>query len=224
LKAVQTAITKNRVLRFNQYLDAVVAGTFMILVALVFLLSLYEWSLLIARKRAADLFETPPSWLPDYAIVEGRPANALGYVAILFGLARELSGQAEVERAQTTHCACIEAHEKKSESEIYVAATEARYKSIHSFFVISLRNLQTFDSLPELKHCFIIGDRKISRLNLAIHVTCVCFHPGRQHCKSPSRKCHSERSEESRIKFVRITKGDRQRCFASLNMTAIFLR
>jgi carbon starvation protein len=130
LKTVQVAIKKNRILHFNQYLDAIVAGAFMILVALVFAISLYEWALLIARKRAADLRETPPSWLPDYAIIEGRPANTLGYIAILFGLAKELSGQAEVDRAQATHCACIEAHEKKSDSKIYVAATEARYKSI----------------------------------------------------------------------------------------------
>src|SRR6266481_2683917 len=37
-------------------------------------------------------------------------------------------------------------------------------------------------------------------------------------------KCHSERSEESRIKFARIIKGSRQRCFASLNMTTLFMK
>jgi carbon starvation protein len=130
LTAAKRAVTNNRVLRFNQYLDAVVAGTFMVLVALVFVISIYEWSLLIARKRAATLRETPPSWLPDYAIVEGRPANVLSYVAIFFGLAKELSGQAEVERAQAAHCACAAHNEKKTEAQLYVATTEARYKSI----------------------------------------------------------------------------------------------
>jgi carbon starvation protein len=130
LESAKSAVTKNRILRFNLYLDAVVAGAFMVMVALIFIISLYEWCLLLARKRDATIHETPPSWLPDYAVVEGRPGNALGYATILFGLARELSGQAEVERAHATHCACVQAHEQKSDSEIYVAATEARYKSI----------------------------------------------------------------------------------------------
>jgi carbon starvation protein len=132
LTAAKKAVTNNRVMRFNFYLDAVVSGAFMVMVALIFVISLYEWWQLIARKRAADLRETPPSWLPDYAIVEGRPANALGYVAIMFGLAKELSGQAEIERAQTHQCACIshEDHSQKTEAQLYVATTEARYKSI----------------------------------------------------------------------------------------------
>jgi hypothetical protein len=97
---------------------------------MVFVISLYEWWQLIARKRVADLHETSPSWLPDYAIVEGKPSNILSYLAVLFGLAKELSGEAELERAHAKHCACVESHEKKSEAQVYVAATEARYKSI----------------------------------------------------------------------------------------------
>jgi carbon starvation protein len=130
VKAAHKAVTNNRILRFNQYLDAVVAGAFMILVAMVFVISLYEWSLLLARRRSATLLETPPSWLPDYAIVEGRPTSVLSYLAIVFGLAKELSGQAEVERAHATHCACVSPPDQKSEAQIYVATTEARYKSI----------------------------------------------------------------------------------------------
>jgi hypothetical protein len=34
--------------------------------------------------------------------------------------------------------------------------------------------------------------------------------------------CHSERSEESRINFSRFSQTDKQRCFASLNMTDPF--
>jgi carbon starvation protein len=130
LVAAKRAVTNNRVLRFNLYLNTVLAGVFMILVAMVFVISLYEWWQLIARKRVADLHETSPSWLPDYAIVEGKPSNILSYLAVLFGLAKELSGEAELERAHAKHCACVESHEKKSEAQVYVAATEARYKSI----------------------------------------------------------------------------------------------
>jgi hypothetical protein len=118
------------VLRFNQYLDAVVAGTFLILVSIVFLLSVREWLLLIARKRLADLRETPPTWLPDYAIAEGKPMHALSYFALFIGLAKELSVEAEIERARVPECACAEHQVQKTDAEIYVSATEARYKSI----------------------------------------------------------------------------------------------
>ena len=38
-----------------------------------------------------------------------------------------------------------------------------------------------------------------------------------------SHKCHSERSEEARINFRAILpRANEQRCFASLNMTALF--
>jgi carbon starvation protein len=125
------AVLNNRILRFNLYLDAVVAGAFMALVAMIFLISLYEWAKLVRGKGNATLHETPPSWLPDYAIVEGRPTHALGYATILFGLAKELSGEAEVERAQAAHHrACTVHREEKSEAQIYVVTTEARYKSI----------------------------------------------------------------------------------------------
>lgn len=130
LEKAKRAVLDNRVLRFNQYLDAVVAGVFMILVALIFVISLYEWALLLARKRAATLHETPPTWLPDYAIVEGKPSNILSYVMILFGLAKELSGQADVERAQDAHCVCETHESKKTEAQLYVESTDARYKSI----------------------------------------------------------------------------------------------
>jgi hypothetical protein len=87
--------------------------------------------MLVARKRAATLHESPATWLPDYAIVEGKPSNALSYLALFFALAKELTGQADVERAQATQCACtVHEHEKKTEAQLYVDTTEARYKSI----------------------------------------------------------------------------------------------
>ncbi len=130
LAAAKKAVRNNRILHFNQYLDAVVAGAFIVLVALVFLLSVREWLLLLARKRVADLRETNPTWLPDYAIVEGKPSSLLSYLALFLGLARELSGEADVARANAAHTACAHHPDKKSDAKIYVAATEARYKSI----------------------------------------------------------------------------------------------
>jgi carbon starvation protein len=132
LTVAKKAVNSDRIMRFNFYLDAVVAGAFMVMVAMIFAISVNEWLKLIGRKRAADLRETPPSWLPDYAIAEGRPTNVLSYIAILFGLAKELSGEADVNRAraQESQCACTAPHEKKSEAQLYVSTTEARYKSI----------------------------------------------------------------------------------------------
>src|SRR5215475_7616224 len=45
----------------------------------------------------------------------------------------------------------------------------ARDKLSDSFFVVALRNLQTFDSLPEMKHGVVIVDRKLSCNDLATH-------------------------------------------------------
>jgi carbon starvation protein len=128
--AAKKAVSNNRVLRFNQSLDAVVAGIFLVLVSIVFLMSVREWILLLARKRLAELRETKPTWLPEYAIVEGKPSNILSYLALFFGLAKELSGEADVERAAAKICACPEHGAKPSQADVYVATTEDRYKSI----------------------------------------------------------------------------------------------
>jgi carbon starvation protein len=140
IKAAEKALRNNRVVQFNQYLDAVVAGGFLILVSLVFLLSISEWFSLLAGRRTAQLRETPPTWLPDYAIAEGRPTRFFGFLALGLGLLKEVSGQADIERqtiasaqaqtsdplAEASTCSSDCAHPKNA----YVAATEERYKSI----------------------------------------------------------------------------------------------
>jgi carbon starvation protein len=131
LAAAKKAVLNNRVLRFNNYLDAVVAGAFLALVGIVFILSVREWVLLIARKRLADLKESKPVWLPDYAIAEGKPTHLAGYATLVFAMAKEISGEAEIERANAPQCACTLHNEKPAAaSEVYIATTEARYKSI----------------------------------------------------------------------------------------------
>jgi carbon starvation protein len=120
----------NRVQHFNQYLDAFVAGAFIILVSIIFLMSVREWLLLLARKRIATLRETEPTWLPDFAVAEAKPLGALSYLALFIGLGKELSGEADVERARAQICACTEHHEPKTDAQLYVDTTEARYKNI----------------------------------------------------------------------------------------------
>jgi carbon starvation protein len=101
LKAVRS--TKAQV--FNNYLDAGVTGFFLVLVIGIFLLSVREWILLLARRKLAVLHETEPSWLPDYAIAEAKPLHAASVIALAFALLRELSGEARMDRIQQ-QCAC----------------------------------------------------------------------------------------------------------------------
>jgi carbon starvation protein len=54
----------------NLVLDAVITAFFLALVVGIFLISLREWFLLVARKKLAELRESRPVWLPDYAVTE----------------------------------------------------------------------------------------------------------------------------------------------------------
>jgi carbon starvation protein len=112
-----------RTLRFNNYLDALVAGIFLVLVAAIVLFSIREWILLLRRKKIAVLRETPPVWLPEYALAESKPLNIPGLIALGFALVRELSGEAQLERAREQACVC----EPKHDAAIYLEATERRF-------------------------------------------------------------------------------------------------
>jgi carbon starvation protein len=106
--SAEKALKSNRSQHFNNLLDAVVTGAFLALVTTIGLISAYEWLLLLARKKVAMLRESKATWLPDYAINEGKRLNALGMLALLFGLAKELSGEAALARAEKAAqtCAC----------------------------------------------------------------------------------------------------------------------
>ncbi len=98
----------NRARQFNNNLDAFVAAAFLALVAAIFLLSAREWLLLLARRKLAQLRESEPVWLPEHALAETtRPLHLAGLLALAFALAKELSGEAQMEREQlrANHCA-----------------------------------------------------------------------------------------------------------------------
>ena len=133
IDAAEKALRNNKGLIFNQYLDAVVAGAFLVLVALVFTICLWEWSRLLARRRASDLKESPTVLLPEYAVLEGqgRPLGAMGAATLGFALLKELSGEAETERLAKQEAAAICCHEhQRSADQVYLASLDARYKSI----------------------------------------------------------------------------------------------
>ncbi len=108
------AVHQNRSEHFNQRLDALVAGVFLILVVCIVILSVREWVLLLARKRLSTLHESQPVWLPDYALAEAKPLHLLSLFALGLALAKELSGEAEVSRLHTAaaSCPCEIAHPK----------------------------------------------------------------------------------------------------------------
>jgi hypothetical protein len=122
-------------LHFNNILDAVVAGAFLVLVVMIVLLSAREWVLLLVRRRLAVLHESQPVWLSDYALAEAKPLSVVSLLALLLGLARELSGEAQLERAQhaQTPCLCAEhaafkvRAEAKSPEELYLEHVEQRF-------------------------------------------------------------------------------------------------
>jgi carbon starvation protein len=122
-------VAANDTLRFNNLLDAAVAGIFLALVTAIVLLSLREWFLLLSRRKPAVLHETEPVWLPDYAVAEGRPLHIAGTAALALALAKEWSGESHLERAHQQAQAVCECHPATAQ-QIYVAATEQRFNGV----------------------------------------------------------------------------------------------
>jgi len=123
--------------QFNNRLDAFVAGAFLVMVSAIVLLSLREWYLLLTRRQPAVLHENAPVWLPDYALVESgkKFGGVAGTAALTLALAKELSGEAQLERAQVAQseeCKCDHhaATPLRTASELYVETTEQRFNGI----------------------------------------------------------------------------------------------
>ena len=135
-QAAQELKTATR-LHTNQMIDAFVTGTFLALVSTIIVLSLWEWWLLLSRRKAARLHESEPVWLPEYAVKEGGAdlRTAAGTAALALGLAKELSGEAALERARQAEvvCVCEPKHDAavlKTDEERYVAMTEQRFNGV----------------------------------------------------------------------------------------------
>ena len=134
--------SKSSRLVFNAWLDAGVTAFFLVLVAAIFLISLREWLLLLARKKLSELRETPPTWLPDYAVAESKPLATASLIALGFALLRELSGEAKVDRLEQ-QCACAEPSSLRlnvdntptkpclTREQAYVRAAEERFEGIN---------------------------------------------------------------------------------------------
>jgi len=136
IESAEKALRTNHTLRFNNLLDAAVAGTFLVLVSVIMVLSVREWRLLLSRRKQAKLHETPVTWLPDYAVAEsGRSFSpgVAGTAALALALAKELSGEAAMERAQQHATVCQCDHPEcggKTTKKIYLEVTAQRFNGV----------------------------------------------------------------------------------------------
>ena len=97
------------------------AAIFLTLVVLVLLISVWEWLMILARRKSAMLRETPPVWLRQSALEAEHAPRGLGWLwaclIIGVGLVKEWSGQSAVDRAAKAHpsmqCAIDQALEQR---------------------------------------------------------------------------------------------------------------
>jgi carbon starvation protein len=121
---------------FNYRLDAAVTAVFLLMVALIFLFSLREWILLLARRKLATTRETAPVWLPAYAVAEGKPWQFFSLFTLGLLLLKELSGETALERARTDAAVCCQEHNPGHAGAVpaaraYLQVTEKRFNGIN---------------------------------------------------------------------------------------------
>ena len=86
-------------------------------------------------------FETAPVWLPDYAIAEARPLRVAGAAALAFALAKELSGEAEMDRARQSTVVCQCAHTAESHPAA-INGTQARQETVRVYLEMAERKFK----------------------------------------------------------------------------------
>jgi carbon starvation protein len=136
--AAEKELRTNRVLLFNNILDAAVAMILLVLTALIVLISAREWWLLWTRRKSAILHETEPVWLPASEMTELKATRLTGVVPVAFALLKELSVEASLERAQqpTAVCQCDSIHAPQAtpmtanKVQIYLSETERRFSGV----------------------------------------------------------------------------------------------
>ncbi len=131
LPAAERAAHLNRVEYFNQIVDTVVTSLFLFLVAVIVALSVWEWITLLARRQLAVLKENEPVWLPDYALAEARSGRLLALFALSAALAKHLSGEADLDRAQAKAPALCDCPRKAANGKVYVRLLEKRFDGIN---------------------------------------------------------------------------------------------
>ncbi len=89
-------IAATKTLLFNNQLDAVVAGVFLLLVIAIVALAVTEWILLLTRRKTPELREAPAVWLPDSVLAAESATTRWKWLAplvIFVGLMRHFADQ-----------------------------------------------------------------------------------------------------------------------------------
>jgi carbon starvation protein len=108
-----------------------VTGFFIVMIAAIVIFSVREWIFLLSRRRAPQLSETTATFLPDYAVAEGRPRGLAGLALFGFLMLREWTGHAAIDRAATEVCACEQHETKDGRARAYLKATEKRFDGVN---------------------------------------------------------------------------------------------
>ena len=122
IQSATLALKNARTLYFNNRVDIVITAVFLILVTVVMILAVLEWCRLLRGRSAAKMHETEVLWLPDSPNRGGSPAALAGIVAIGCGLAKELSGEAAVERAEAANLPVLRCDPVQNSSDAQHAA------------------------------------------------------------------------------------------------------
>jgi carbon starvation protein len=135
-KAAEKAVSNQKALVFNNRLDAVVAGAFLLMAAMIFLLSVVEWLRLLTGRKEPRLSETEPVWLPPGAVMESRPVGLMGVATLGLALIKEVSGQGAMEReaatvaaAEARECECDQATPARGRRNVYLSVTDRQFRT-----------------------------------------------------------------------------------------------
>lgn len=128
---LKSALKTARTLRFNNRVDTIVTGAFVALVIVFVFLSLLEWARLLSRRKAPEMSETEPVWLTPDAVSSGNPSAALGAIALGLTMMKELSGQADVDRAmlRAQLCDCTKAATPRGRQNVFLTTLDERYRT-----------------------------------------------------------------------------------------------
>jgi carbon starvation protein len=131
ITAAKKKLRELQMARRTNLVDAAAAGLFLCLATAILSLSVLHWIGLLAGKRSARLQESPAVWLPETSVGPKQGWQMLGVFALAGALARELSGEAELERTTppvATSASPEEVRQMRQNS--YLHHTEHRYRSI----------------------------------------------------------------------------------------------
>jgi carbon starvation protein len=122
--AAARAFSGNPALHFNALLDTVVTGLLLLMILSIFLLSVREWVLLLARLKDSRLSETEAISLPGYAVAEAGPRGSLSLLMLALMLIKELSGENASHRTR-------EAQPAVTAERAYLQVAHKRFDGIH---------------------------------------------------------------------------------------------